>query len=86
MTAARLLAVGFIFCCTAIAWSVLGTSVVQRTGETDDRLAQEVARLWGGRHDQQSPRAWVQRPREVTENMPDKDAAGKAVVRTMTKT
>jgi len=86
VTAARLLAVGFIFCCTAIAWSVLGTSIVQRTGEADERLAQEVARLWGGRHDQQSPRAWVQRPQKITENVADKDAAGKAIVRTVTKT
>jgi hypothetical protein len=86
VTAARLMAVGFIFCCTAAAWSILGTSLVQRTGESDERLAQEVARLWGGRHDQQAPRAWVQRPKQVTENVQEKDAAGKTVTRTVTKT
>jgi hypothetical protein len=86
MTAARLLAVGFIFCCTAIAWSILGTSLVQRTGERDEHLAQEVARLWGGRHDQPAPRAWVERPKQVVENLQEKDAAGKVVTRTVTKT
>lgn len=86
VNAARLLAVGFIFCCTAVAWSILGSSVVQRTGESDERLAQEVARLWGGRHDQQAPRGWVQRPKEVTENVQEKDAAGRTVTRTVTKT
>ncbi len=35
MTAARLAAIGFIFVCTAVAWSVLGGTVVGRTGETD---------------------------------------------------
>jgi hypothetical protein len=78
--------VGFIYSCTAIAWSVLGTSVVQRTGASDERLAQEVARLWGGRHEQPAPRAWLQRPREVQENVNDKDEAGRTIVRSVTKT
>ncbi len=86
MTAARLLAIGFIFCCTAVAWFILGTSVVQRTGESDERLAQEVAKLWGGHHDQQAPRASVERPKEVKESVQEKDAAGKIVTRTVTKT
>jgi len=86
VSAARLLAIGFIFCCTAIAWSILGTSVVQRTGQSDERLAQEVARLWGGRHDQPAPRAWVERPKQVRESVQDKDAAGKVGTRTVTKT
>jgi hypothetical protein len=86
VTAPRLVAVGFIYSCTAIAWSVLGTSVVQRTGASDERLAQEVARLWGGRHEQPAPRAWLQRPREVQENVNDKDEAGRTIVRSVTKT
>lgn len=86
MTAARLLAIGFMFCCTAVAWFILGTSVVDRTGESDERLAQEVAKLWGGHHDQQAPRASVERPKEVKESVREKDAAGKIVTRTVTKT
>ena len=86
MSAARLVAVGFIYGCTALAWFVLGTSLVQRTGASDERLAQEVARLWGGRHDQPAPRAWVERPKEVRENVQEKDAAGNIVHKAVTKT
>jgi hypothetical protein len=50
MTTLRLLAIGFIFLCTAAAWAVLGGTVVDRTGERDGRLSQEVAQLWGGHH------------------------------------
>jgi len=45
LTAARLAAIAFIYCCTAVAWFVLGGSLVQRTGESDERLAKEVAQL-----------------------------------------
>ena len=65
MTPARLLAIGFIYCCTAVAWSVLGGTIVGRTGESDSRLAEEVTRLWGGRHNQVAPTARLQRPRVV---------------------
>src|SRR5262245_59523221 len=57
MTPSRLLAVAIIYCCTAAAWFTLGVSVVRRTGEADEALAKEVARLWGGRHVQAPPRA-----------------------------
>jgi hypothetical protein len=50
-------AVGVIFCGSAIAWSVLGGSIVQRTGEFDQRLAKQVEKLWGGRHAQVAPHA-----------------------------
>jgi hypothetical protein len=86
MTAARLLAVGLIFVCAAAAWSVLGTTVVARTGEMDGRLTQEVARLWGGQHVQVAPRACVRRPREVQEEVRDQDGKGGVVVRTVKRT
>jgi len=56
VTTLRLLAIGFIFVCTAVAWSILGSTVVGRTGQTDGRLSQEVAQLWGGHHVQRRPR------------------------------
>lgn len=59
MTAARLLAIGLIYVCTAIAWFILGGTIVSRTGETDVQLEQEVTRLWGGRHVQPAPTANV---------------------------
>jgi len=86
VSAARLVAIGFIYGCTALAWFVLGTSLVQRTGASDERLAQEVARLWGGRHDQPAPRAWVERPKEVRENVQEKDAAGNIIHKAVTQT
>lgn len=81
MTIPRLFAIGFIFLCTAVAWSTLGVSVVSRTGESDERLAKEVAQLWGGKHDQVAPSAAVERPRPVTEHVQEKDAKGQLVTR-----
>jgi hypothetical protein len=86
MTAARLVGVGVIYVFTAIAWFILGGSVVSRSGESDGRLSQEVAQLWGGRHVQHAPRAVVRRPRVVTEDVHEKDARGQAVTRRVDKT
>lgn len=86
MTTPRLLAIGFIYCCTAVAWSTLGVSVVSRTGESDQRLAREVAQLWGGRHDQVAPSVAVERPRHVTEQVQEKDARGLLATREVSKT
>lgn len=70
MTVARLVAIGIIFLGCALAWFILGGSVVSRTGESDAHLASEVARLWGGRHVQIAPSAVVEVPRVVTEDVP----------------
>ncbi len=86
MTTARLLAIGFIFVCAAVAWSVLGGTVVNRTGESDTRLSQEVAQLWGGHHLQVAPQAAVRRPREVEEKVQEQDAQGRPVVRSVRRT
>ena len=86
MTAARLLAIGLIYLCTAVAWSTLGASVVSRTGEFDGRLSKEVAQLWGGRHNQVAPLTTVTRPRQVTETVQDNDGTGRLVQRKITKT
>src|SRR5262245_43515923 len=65
---------------------VLGGSVFQRTGEFDGRLAQEVAQLWGGRHDQHAPTVAIARPRVATEYREEKDARGSLVKRPYTQT
>jgi hypothetical protein len=82
----RLFAIGVIFLCTAVAWSTLGASVVSRTGESDQRLAKEVAQLWGGRHEQVAPTTAVERPRQVTEQVQEKDGKGQLVTREVTRT
>ena len=86
MSSVRLLAIGFIYLCTAVAWSTLGASVVSRTGEFDGRLSKEVAQLWGGRHSQVAPQATLTRPRRVTETVVENNAQGKPVHREVTRT
>jgi len=81
MTTGRLIAIGFIFSCTAVAWWVLAGTVVSRTGESDGRLSQEVAQLWGGQHVQVAPGAVVRRPRTVTEEVKGTDAEGRPISR-----
>ena len=84
MTAARLVAIGIIFLASAVAWFILGGTVVSRTGESDAALATEVARLWGGRHTQIAPAAHVEVPRVVVEELPPIVAGG--AVRRVEKT
>ena len=43
----RLVAIGFIWFGCALAWMVLGTTVVHRGGETSMQLIEEVRLLWG---------------------------------------
>ena len=78
MTAACLIAIGIIYMGCAIAWFILGGSVVSRSGESDQRIATEVARLWGGRHNQIAPTAWLEVPRTVVEELPPIVAGGPA--------
>jgi hypothetical protein len=86
MTPSRLLAIGCIYASTALAWFTLGASVVGRSGESDARLAAEVAQLWGGRHRQLPPEVAVERERLVEREVQEKDAAGKVVTRVVKET
>jgi hypothetical protein len=43
----RLLSIGFIWLGCAIAWAVLGSTLVARSGETSSALLEEVHALWG---------------------------------------
>jgi hypothetical protein len=81
---ARLAAIGGIFAVATAAWLTLGLSIVSRTGEFDSWLRDEVAQLWGGQHRQQAPAVWIERERQVTEQVAD--TADARVVRTVTRT
>jgi len=72
----RLVAIALIFVGTSIAWSVLGSSLMVRTGENDSQLGREVQLLWGGQHRQVAPDAWIQRPVVETEVVETKDEKG----------
>lgn len=86
MTVSRLAAIIFIFFAATIAWFILGTSVTVRTGESDSKLAAEVASLWGGRHVQDAPEAWYEVREPVSQTVQDTDAQGRSVTRTVEKT
>jgi inner membrane protein involved in colicin E2 resistance len=76
----RIIAIAFIYACTAVAWMVLGGTIFARTHHSDAALRGRVASTWGAPQEQSAPAATVQRikRRQVTaqEN-------GKTVVRTI---
>jgi hypothetical protein len=53
----RIGALIFIFVCTAIAWAILGTTILQRTYRAGPGLKQRVESSWGSRQDQGPPEA-----------------------------
>lgn len=55
MTVGRLIAIIFIFICAAIAWVILGTSIVVRSDYGDSTISRMVESLWGSRHIQSAP-------------------------------
>lgn len=60
-------AIGFIFCCTAVAWLVLGATIFQRTYSSDSGLRDKVMSTWGSPQTQNPPSAAYEekRPRSV---------------------
>ena len=85
MTVRRLIAIAFIFAGSSVAWFVLGSSVVVRTGQFDGQLSRDVTLLWGGAHSQRAPEAAVGRPRQTTETVLE-NKVGVVVSREVTKT
>jgi hypothetical protein len=75
----RIIAIGFIFASTAVAWIILGATVKVRTHEQDTKLRSAVGQLWGSAQKQQAPTAyWTEREIVGTEN-------GQAVQRAIEK-
>ncbi len=85
MTVARLIAILLIFCCSTVAWFILGASVAQRTGTSDHMLDVEVTQLWGGRHVQGAPQVWIRETEERTETIEEENEAGETMTRVVTK-
>jgi hypothetical protein len=85
MTRLRPLPIIGIYLVASLAWFGLGSSVVARSGTFDDRLSQEVARLWGGPQSQAAPELWWEVQKPVTEDVKGVDAAGRSVTTTVTR-
>lgn len=78
----RMLAIGFIFACTAIAWWVLAGITSSRTHQADQGLRSRVMQLWGAPQSQQPPAlAVVRHETEQVETEVNGIKSRKAVVR-----
>ncbi|HEY2747687.1 MAG TPA: inner membrane CreD family protein [Polyangia bacterium] len=74
----RLVAIGFIWLGCAIAWVILGSTILARTGEASSSLMQEVWGLWGPPMQQAPPRAVFVETKKKRELATTTDAAGRA--------
>ncbi len=82
-TMIRLIAIGFIWVGCAVAWVVLGSTIVHRTDEVSGSLNGEVYALWGPPRVQQPPRAvyrWVEKTQEKLTEYDDKGRPKVSVV------
>ena len=73
----RFLAIGFIWLCCALAWMVLGSAIVYRTGEASGELNKEVQQLWGPPRQQQPPYAIWRETKKVNELITNYDGQGR---------
>jgi hypothetical protein len=85
VTVRRLAAITFILFGATVAWTVLGSSLIARTGQFDGRLEPEVQLLWGPPHRQLAPGGWILRPGTDTEVVESKEPDGRVVRREITK-
>jgi len=51
----RIVAIGLIWVCTAVAWAILGTSIFSRTNSAESGLSGRVASTWGAPQSQAPP-------------------------------
>jgi len=58
----RIVAIGFILVCTAIAWAILGTTIFDRTEDRTGGLASKVETTWGAPQQQLPPTAYYVEP------------------------
>ncbi|HYC51944.1 MAG TPA: inner membrane CreD family protein [Gemmatimonadaceae bacterium] len=73
----RLIAIAFIFICTAVAWAVLGSTILVRSRSSDQHLRGRVSSTWGTPQSQQAPTAYTERTesRLVTASPPSRRPA-----------
>ena len=71
----RILAIGFIFLCTTVAWGVLSATIFSRTEGSGSGLREKVAGSWGSEQEATPPIAEYYRTEthKVTKKLDDKD-------------
>ena len=57
----RIIAIAFIFACTAVAWMVLGATIFERSKSSDQHLRGRVSSTWGTSQSQQAPSAFIEK-------------------------
>ncbi len=62
----RMVAIVFIFLCTAGAWGILGSTVMMRTQNQDSTLKGAVGQLWGTPQRQAAPAVYYETTEDVT--------------------
>jgi hypothetical protein len=76
----RLVAIGFIWLGCAIAWVVLGSAVMVRSGEASSEITREVQQLWGPPMEQLPPRALLPAPpADAQQGQPPADVVAQSV-------
>ncbi|HEX6765085.1 MAG TPA: hypothetical protein VF103_06395, partial [Polyangiaceae bacterium] len=70
-------AVAFVWIGCTIAWVLLGSTLVYRSGTISGELEREVDGLWGPPLDQQPPRATYAQTRKLKEKITTHDLQGK---------
>jgi hypothetical protein len=75
----KLAAITLIFLGASAAWTLLGSSLLARTGEFDERLEREVQLLWGAPHRQVAASAWIPREDVEVELVEHKEPDGRIV-------
>lgn len=61
----RLIAIVFIYACTAGSWAILGSTVFYRSAHQDRRLRHAVGELWGTEQHQAAPSFWYETTQRV---------------------
>jgi hypothetical protein len=71
----RIVAIGFIFVCSALAWLVLAASISSRTNDSNQKLRPGVASTWGAAQEQSQPTAMLDEPSEPQKSSKDQASA-----------
>jgi len=61
----QIIAIVFIYLCTAVAWGILGGTVLNRTYSSDSSNGERVGQLWGTPQNQTAPSFYYQTQKQV---------------------